>query len=95
MSIYCRTFAAYIVAVIILLTVVDVSYASECRGKAEPPSYLHSTFREIQNNQLLNKALGKPLEGGLCQGKVYVLDKAIRLYRAFNSTNPISKTGVW
>lgn len=80
---------------LILLTVHTVANANECLGKPTPPAWLKSTFREVHNEHLLHKALGAPLKGGLCRGKVYVLDKPIRLYRAWNSTNPSSKLGAW
>lgn len=72
-----------------------VAHASDCKGEPAPPKWLQSTFLETHNDDLLNQALGKPLQGGLCQGKVYTVQKNIRLYRSWNSTNPGSKLGVW
>lgn len=90
-----RVLVNYISVSIMCLTFCYKVYANECQGKPTPPIWLKSTFREIHDDSLLNKALGEPLNGGLCQGKVYVLNKSIRLYRVWNSTNPDSKLGNW
>ena len=66
-----------------------------CPGNARVPMKCRESFREIVNPDLLKKALGKPNEGKLCQGKVYVVKKDLTIYRAWNSTNSKSEKGNW
>lgn len=68
-----------------------------CLGSTTLPENIASLFETIEDEPLLNKALGNPQQGALCQGQVYKSkkDSAIILYRAWNSTNPNSKFGTW
>jgi hypothetical protein len=71
--------------------------AQLCGGSAELPDNMASQFEAVKDIQLLNKSLGSPGQGKLCMGQVYKSKKGaqIKLYRAWNSTNPDSKLGKW
>ena len=43
----------------------------------------------------MESSLGHPGEGKLCQAKAYRVHGSPTIYRAFNSTNPRSKLGLW
>jgi len=68
-----------------------------CEGTTALPPHLSTQFKPVDDPALLNKALGAPNEGGLCQGQVYVAEEAtqVQIYRAWNSTNPGSRLGNW
>lgn len=68
-----------------------------CIGSTQLPAQLAPMFKAIEDPVLLNKALGQPNQGKLCQGQVYQLKTGatLSLYRAWNSTNPNSKMGNW
>lgn len=68
-----------------------------CIGSTELPAGITSSFQAIEDAPLLQASLGKPDEGKLCQGQVYVSNESadVTLYRAWNSTNPGSKFGSW
>ena len=68
-----------------------------CIGSVELPQELALQFTPVQDEALLSEALGEPLRGKLCQGKVYQSkkDTQVVIYRAWNSTNPNSKLGQW
>lgn len=68
-----------------------------CLGDSNLPEDLASEFQPIDDERLLNKALGSPNEGKLCQGRVYKSNAGadVTLFRAWNSTNPNSKFGKW
>lgn len=68
-----------------------------CSGHAELPVHLTDKFELVSDKKLLQKSIGKPEEGNLCQGRVYQSkkDSKVTLYRAWNSTNPGSKLGKW
>ncbi len=70
---------------------------AECIGSNALPATLRKDFELIQDTALLEKALGAPNAGGLCQGQVYQSKKDVQvtLFRAWNSTNPSSKLGPW
>lgn len=71
--------------------------AQPCLGSTDLPASLAGQFEPIDDEQLLSRALGAPLEGKLCQGQVYKSKAGSRvtLYRAWNSTNPHSQFGKW
>ena len=68
-----------------------------CIGNSSLPENIVDEFDLIDDEVLLNKTLGKPEKGKLCQGQVYKSkkDSQIVIYRAWNSTNPNSKFGKW
>ncbi|WP_432468514.1 hypothetical protein [Agarivorans sp. Z349TD_8] len=69
----------------------------ECLGSVALPADMQDQFEVIDDQQLLNQALGKPNQGKLCQGQVYrsKLATQVTVYRAWNSTNPNSQFGQW
>lgn len=67
----------------------------ECIGSVIPPAEVTGKLNPIEDQQLLQNALGEPGKGGLCQGKVYEVTEAFTIYRAWNSTNPGSELGQW
>ena len=69
----------------------------ECIGNVNPPVDLADKFEAVEDDELLQKALGQPGKGSLCQGKVYETKEGthIVIYRAWNSTNPNSAMGKW
>jgi len=71
--------------------------ATQCLGNTEPPEQLADKFKAIEDEALLQQALGEPEKGKLCQGQVYKTEQnsEITIYRAWNSTNPNSKLGNW
>lgn len=68
-----------------------------CLGNVELPSGLSDYFDAIEDMALLDSTLGEPNKGMLCQGKVYKAKKNVDLtvFRAWNSTNPDSRSGKW
>ncbi|MCP4712803.1 MAG: hypothetical protein GY869_29600 [Planctomycetes bacterium] len=76
---------------------LEKSVGSPCPGDVDPPADLADKFTAGEDADLLARALGKPDEGKLCQGKVYMAnpESNVRVYRARNSTNPTSKMGKW
>lgn len=58
---------------------------------------LKTKFNVIDLPQMRQKAIGKPGEGGLCQGQVFqVKDNAIiRVYRMWSRQAPLTKWGHW
>ncbi|CAM3822560.1 hypothetical protein VA7868_03460 [Vibrio aerogenes CECT 7868] len=68
-----------------------------CLGTTVLPAEMSRFFDEIKDPELLAQALGEPGKGKLCQGKVYQSKPgtSVPLFRAWNSTNPNSKTGQW
>ncbi len=71
--------------------------AKNCIGNTELPAALSHMFEPVEDQSLLQKALGEPHKGGLCAGKVYRSkgNVALTLHRAWNSTNPGSRQGKW
>ncbi|KJY75210.1 hypothetical protein [Vibrio nigripulchritudo] len=71
--------------------------SSQCVGSVDLPVRLAPYFETVEDEALLNSALGAPEEGKLCQGKVYQSKAGtqVTLYRAWNSTNPYSQFGQW
>ena len=71
--------------------------AQLCLGSSNLPENLVNEFELIEDQQLLNGAIGSPNKGKLCQGQVYKSneDTQITVFRAWNSTNPDSKFGEW
>lgn len=68
-----------------------------CPGTAQVAGEFANSLEEAEDQLLLNKAVGKPNEGALCQGKVYRSreNTTAALYRLWNSTNKNSKLGQW
>ena len=68
-----------------------------CLGEVSLPEGISDNFNLVNDETLLNQALGEPEKGKLCQGQVYKSkdDTQITIYRAWNSTNPGSKFGSW
>jgi hypothetical protein len=68
------------------------TYSPHCIGKIEPlPDGLIAT----EDPELLQRALGAPNEGKLCQGQVFIVQKPIRVYRVWDSAEPESLYGSW
>lgn len=70
---------------------------TQCPGNTKLPAKLTDKFDPIEDEDLLQMALGQPEKGGLCQGQVYQTktNTHVMVYRAWNSTNPNSKMGNW
>jgi hypothetical protein len=70
---------------------------AQCPGTVALPTAVAGAFEKIEDDALLQSALGQPKKGGLCQGQVYQTKKDTRVivYRAWNSTNPSSQMGNW
>ena len=79
------------------VTTATVSENDQCAGSPELPEPFKSLFSAVDDETLLNNALGTAGNGKLCQGRVYQLHDGaeLTLYRAWNSTNPYSKMGSW
>lgn len=71
--------------------------AQSCVGSTELPDSIASSFESVEDPDLLQKALGGPNQGQLCQGQTYVskVNTNITIFRAWNSTNPNSQFGNW
>lgn len=84
-------------------TVTTINHKAEpiqpqaCSGTTALPLPLASSFESAEDSALLAKAIGKKDQGSLCNGQVYQskAGSQIRLFRAWNSTNPKSKLGNW
>lgn len=68
-----------------------------CLGSVAPPANWANLLLAVDDQTLLNNALGEAGKGKLCQGKVYQVkpDQQLTIYRAWNSTNPGSQFGQW
>lgn len=68
-----------------------------CKGSVELPRALNRQFESADDKALLEDSLGKQDAGKLCQGEVYISKRKshVRVYRAWNSTNPNSRFGNW
>lgn len=77
------------------LEAVDPSWS--CEGTTDLPTHMADQFEPVEDAELLNQTIGLPNQGKLCQGQVYQSKETIdiRIYRAWNSTNPQSKFGRW
>ncbi|PKH01400.1 hypothetical protein CXF72_17165 [Psychromonas sp. MB-3u-54] len=73
------------------------SEESQCIGSVELNPQVAELFAVADDLQMLQRALGEPELGKLCQGKVYQLKQGqtLPLYRSWNSTNPNSQMGSW
>lgn len=91
----------YLILIFIIISINgysdDLITTTQCPNDINIPKEIVDKLEVIQDNTLLNNALGKPTEGGLCQGKVYQTkkDTNITIYRAWNSTNLNSEMGKW
>ena len=70
---------------------------SECVGSIELDPQVAQLFAVADEQEMLQRALGEPEHGKLCQGKVYQLKQGqtLPLYRSWNGTNPNSQMGSW
>ncbi|MGR8929803.1 MAG: hypothetical protein ACU836_04115 [Gammaproteobacteria bacterium] len=77
--------------------VKETHATNSCIGTSSLPPEIENLFIEVKDDELLSKALGKPNEGRLCQGRVYESKEGteLTLFRAWNSTNPNSQYGNW
>lgn len=62
-----------------------------CVGVITPPSGV----TEIDDPELITKALGRPGEGKLCQAKVFRTNVDLRVHRVWDHANPASRLGRW
>ena len=80
-------------------TTVPISEQAQhqCLGNVELPLEMAGAFDPVEDQALLNAALGMPGKGKLCQGRVYQAKKNtdISIYRIWNSSNPNSRLGKW
>ncbi|OZG72935.1 hypothetical protein BTA51_13320 [Hahella sp. CCB-MM4] len=63
-----------------------------CVGYIQPPPPGAS---EASDQELLSKALGASGEGKLCEGKVFVANQPITVYRVWNSEKSYTEYGSW
>ncbi|MCE2596660.1 hypothetical protein K6Y31_17875 [Motilimonas cestriensis] len=70
---------------------------TECKGSVALPTNIAANFEAIEDQALLESALGEPEQGKLCQGQVYESRQTaeVVIFRAWNSTNPNSQFGQW
>ncbi|MFC3152260.1 hypothetical protein ACFOEK_14590 [Litoribrevibacter euphylliae] len=68
-----------------------------CVGSTDLPQVLSTQFSAVTDTALLNDALGEKDQGKLCQGQVYESKEnaQVKVFRAWNSTNPNSQYGQW
>jgi hypothetical protein len=68
-----------------------------CLGNSELPDNIKNDFSAASDEALLQRSLGAPNKGKLCQGQVYKAndDAKVIVYRLWNSTNPNSQMGSW
>jgi hypothetical protein len=66
--------------------------ATACIGDIQP---VPSGLVAIVDPELLQAALGKPMQGRLCKGRVFVAYQPVLVYRGWNHADPNSKFGSW
>ena len=66
--------------------------ATTCIGDIQP---VPAGLVAIDDPELLQAALGKPMQGRLCKGQVFVARQPVLVYRGWNHTNPNSLYGSW
>lgn len=73
------------------------SVSESCPGSTEIPAQFAQYFQAVDDQELLDKALGEAGKGGLCKGQVYESTQELPadFFRAWNSTNPNSEFGQW
>ena len=73
------------------------SMSPVCPGDIELPAELQGQFIAAEDQELLQRSIGKEDAGKLCQAKVYQAKEnaQITIYRSWNSTNPNSQMGNW
>lgn len=85
--------SALIVAVLSPWALAD---DGQCAGTVQPPP---PGFTEVNDPDLLAKAIGAPEQGKLCTGKVYQLDsqadKLVVVYRVWDASRPYTSVGSW
>ncbi len=91
----------YVILLTILIAITSCSIASKesinnkCLGNTAPPASLTDSLRPIENYKLTDSTIGLPLNGKLCQAQAYQAPKSFWVYRAWNSSKPMSKIGNW
>lgn len=77
--------------------VINNGTEAVCPGDTELPANLKNKFKAASDDALLQRSLGAPDKGKLCQGKTYKAndDAKVIVYRLWNSTNPNSEKGRW
>lgn len=75
-------------------TATAISVAG-CAGDMALPVEFSRKFTAVSDPDLLAQSIGKPSEGRLCQGQVYVAkhNTQIMLFRGWNGSNPASEFG--
>lgn len=63
-----------------------------CVGRITPPSF---AAKEVSDAALLAEALGASGKGGVCAGKVFMLQEEVRVYRLWDSSRTYSVYGRW
>jgi hypothetical protein len=66
--------------------------ATACIGDIQP---VPNGLIAIDDPELLQAALGKPMQGRLCKGRVFVAYQPVLVYRGWNHADPNSKFGSW
>ncbi|MCC2604542.1 hypothetical protein [Planctobacterium marinum] len=66
-----------------------------CVGEVTAPAVFAPMLSEIENPELVKRALGEDDLGGLCQARAYQVNQSFDVYRAWNSQNPFSQYGHW
>lgn len=67
--------------------------ADQGYGRHVDPTHVPDPEILHRAQDLMQKALGNPGQGGLCNAKVYIIDKPFRLYRAYGKD--YQKIGGW
>ena len=62
-----------------------------CVGEVAPVPGL----RAVAAPAAVREAKGAPGKGGLCDGRAYVADAPVTLYRVWDASRPFSEFGVW
>jgi hypothetical protein len=63
-----------------------------CRGRVATPSF---AAKEASDDALLAEALGASGKGGVCAGKVFIVQEELRVYRLWDSGRASSVYGRW
>jgi len=63
-----------------------------CVGRVAAPTF---AAQEVSDDALLAEALGASGKGGVCAGKVFVVQQELRVYRLWDSSRAYSVYGRW
>jgi hypothetical protein len=63
-----------------------------CVGRVATPSF---AAQEVSDDALLAEALGASGKGGVCAGKVFIVQEELRVYRIWDSSRAYSVYGRW